>query len=315
MLLHRGGEIAVVGNGAVGVALASRLQLLGHQVVFLGRRALDAQNIRFEGWGKSFWHKVQTIQETEMKDLKLVFIAVKAYDLDGALRRYLPYLSKGCTIIPVGNGSVEGVIKDVSGNFPQFLWRLGYCTFGVSETSSSNFSLKTKVGKALWGPFFREDKWKDQKTELEKEILDKDQQNFFEWLDPIFPHSRKKWLYNVVMNSLSATNELESNGFLLNHMDEMKTVFDEAYDLGVELFGAWDLEKQKMFEEMIGLISATSSNENSMARDIKLGRKPETSYLAGMASGRPNYPKLNQIHEEILNKYNPATNSKRSKKN
>lgn len=296
---------AVIGNGAVGVAIAARLRVLGCEVQFLGRREPAQNGVRFEGWGQSFWFDVHTIKDAKLANVQAIFFAVKAYDLKGALKRYLPYFPKNVPIIPVGNGNVEAEVREVASQHSNFKWRIGYCTFGVSVVSPGNYQLMSKVGKVLWGPFF---KVNGAQTEFEAALVESDGGRFFEILDPVLPNLRKKWLYNVAMNSLSAKHGLANNGELITHMEELKAVFEEVFLLGNELFGGWEHEKSRMFEEMLSLISAVAKNENSMARDIRDNKKPESLFLAGLAAGKHQFPLLQKLHKDIMSKANYESN-------
>ena len=293
----------VVGNGPVGVSLVSRLKMLGFDHYFLGRRGQFSVSVRFEGWNAVHWLDVKSLAEADVSQVGIVFMAVKAYDLKGAIRRYIPYLPKGIPVVPVSNGAVEDIIKDAAQAMPAYKWRLGYCTFGVSAISPGNYALLSKVGKAWWGPFIKQGgERSDPRTPIEKEIFRRDQGAFFDWLDPVLPSLRKKWLYNVVINTLTAVKSIQTNGELLNNMDELILVYEEAYRLGLELWGSWDHSHDKMFEEMISLISATAANENSMARDVRLGRRTESGFLAGLAKGKRGYPLLEKYHSAIVEK-------------
>ena len=64
----------------------------------------------------------------------------------------------------------------------------------------------------------------------------------------------------------------------------------------------------KLFEEMVCLISSTANNENSMARDLRLNRKTENDYLAGLSVGRRGYEGLNELAAQIKTMAGSAQN-------
>ena len=63
--------------------------------------------------------------------------------------------------------------------------------------------------------------------------------------------------------------------------------------------GDWPLAREDLYAAMLQLIEATASNENSMARDVRLGRPTESSFLAGLAQDQRAYPLLTSLHAEI----------------
>jgi len=292
----------VVGNGAVGTAIASRLQILDFRCQFVGRKGPVYIKSRFEGWGQITYLKIKPLSEEDLSRVNLAFITVKAYDLGGALERYLPYLPKGIPVIPLSNGAVESVVAKIAKKFPYYLWRIGICNFGVSHVSDGIYCLKSGKGGVYWGPLRALERKKQQNfeiTDTEKKILSADSGQFLNWNEDILPVTRRKWLFNVVINSLAASKGLEKNGLLLNDMNQLKETFDEAYRLGVEMWGGWQNSYDKLLEEMVCLISATSENENSMVRDLRLSRRTENDYLAGLSEGRRNYEILNTLSREI----------------
>lgn len=294
----------VIGNGAIGTAIASRLHFLGFNPSFVGRKGPIYFKSRFEGWGKVTYLEIKPLSQADLSDVKIVFITVKSYDLAGALARYLPYIPKGIPIIPLCNGAIEDIIASTSKQFPRFKWRLGFCNFGVSQITHGIYSLKSTSGKAYWGPFDPLNPLvKENRTAIEMKILAADNCQFFQWSESIIPSVRRKWLYNTVMNTLCAARSLAKNGLLLNDMTMLRLVFDEAYQLGQELWGPWNEHYDKIFENLISLISSTADNENSMSRDVRLGQRTENEFLAKLAVGRKGYSLLCKLSEDISKIY------------
>ena len=301
----------VVGNGAVGTAIASRLQILRFRCKFVGRKGPVYIKSRFEGWGSVTYLNIKPLSEEDLSKVDIAFITVKAYDLSGALERYLSYLPKNIPIISLCNGATEHIVAAVAKKQPDYLWRMGICTFGVSQISQDIFALKSTDGKVTWGPVRFTDHQKKicmEMSDVEKLILDSDKSRFLRWEGDILPLVRKKWLFNVVINSLTASGNLERNGLLLNDMAQLKGTFEEAHRLGLELWGSWNQMYDKLFEEMVCLISSTANNENSMARDLRLNRKTENDYLAGLSVGRRGYEGLNELAAQIKTMAGSAQN-------
>jgi len=84
-------------------------------------------------------------------------------------------------------------------------------------------------------------------------------------------------------------------------MPMLTAVFGEAYQLGEELWGPWSFARSDLFAAMVKLIEDTASNENSMAADVRNGRKTESLFLAGLAVDKDSsrYPLLSSLHARI----------------
>jgi ketopantoate reductase len=291
-------KVLVVGKGAIGVAVASRLKMLGFQPVFVGRKGPIDVHVHFKGWGQSFWLDVKKLSDTDLGSVSGCFLAVKAFDLEGAANRFIPYLQSGTPVISLSNGATQDIMENVQNKFAEHAIRLGFCTSGVTMVNENHFEMRSQTGGVYWGSL----KNGLSITDFEKSLSTIQNDNFFSYLDPIFSSHRIKWLFNTVLNSICAVNEHSNNGKLLEDVDYLRTVFEEAYILGEEIWGAWIEKKNKLFDDMISLITSTRFNENSMFRDIKLKQKTESKYLAGMAPDREKYSELVRLHNEILNK-------------
>lgn len=289
----------VIGNGAIGTAIASRLMILGYCPVFVGRKGSAKIKSRFEGWGGVNYLQIKPLSDADLSKVAIVFITVKAFDLAGVINRYLPYISTEVPVIPLCNGAVDGIVMTAAQKFPHFNWRLGVCDFGVTQISDEIYSLKSTSGRAAWGPLQLSSVKVGEQTEIEKQILSDDGNSFFVWDIDILSRSRHKWLFNVTINSLSAVHNLEKNGALLNDLNILKKVFKEAFCLGLELWGSWSKTESELYGELIRLITATSENENSMARDLRMGKKTENCFLANLASDKRGYNELKKLSEEI----------------
>jgi ketopantoate reductase len=138
-------------------------------------------------------------------------------------------------------------------------------------------------------------------TPLEEQLT---KNPFFGFEAEITPLAWRKWLYNTVLNTLTAAYHLACNRDVLQHESEMKSVFAEAVRLGEELFGPWKDSTESLYAGLLALIHATANNENSMARDSRLGLPTESRYLAGMAEfAKGSYPRLMDLHRRISGTY------------
>ncbi len=294
-------RILIVGAGAIGAGIAARLHLLGFSPQIMGRKGPSDMPVRFSGWNSQFLFEPKKLDEIDLKAISLIFFATKAFDLEGAVRRIIKYLPSECSIIPLSNGYTEPQIKGVAKEIPGRLWRNGFCSFASSQTSEASYELRSTKGGVVFGPLgVKPLEAKLHPSHMEQDILSRDKGEFFTWADPVAPSQHMKWFYNTVINTVCASYKLSSNGQALEKIPLMRELSSEAFKLGIELWGSWSVTEEKIFENLIALIASSAANENSMARDVRLQRRTESDWLAGIAKGRPSYPLLNQYHNQII---------------
>lgn len=294
-------QILIVGAGAIGAGIAARLQLLGYHPIMMGRKGPIDLPVRFSGWNTQFLFETKKLDEIELSGVALAIFATKAFDLEGAIRRIAKYLPSQCAVVPVSNGYTEPQIKNVSKEIPGKLWRNGFCSFAVSQTSDASYELRSKKGGVVFGPLSpKGSEASPGLSSLEQDLLKRDGGEFFTWVDPVAPAQHLKWFYNTVINTVCACYKLSSNGQALDKIPLMRDLSSEAYRLGAEIWGPWATTEEKIFENLIALITSSAANENSMAKDVRLQKRTESEWLAGLANGRPSYPLLNQHHNQII---------------
>lgn len=292
----------VVGNSASGTVVASRLKILGFEPYFVGRRGVSYIKSRLEAWGEITYLEVMPLNQINIADVEVVFMAVRIYDLVGALERYLAYIPKGIPIIPLCSGAIEDLIWGLSKKYPAFIWRMGLCTFDVTEISRGIYNLKQGSGAALWGNVEQKEQSFNSLTQVEKDIFAADREELFQWNQKVQVKLRHHWLFDMVTSTICGAKGYTLNGQLLSDMSTLSQVFDESFLLGQELWGAWDVSKHKLLEELVGKISLTAATKNSMTADIRAGQRTENAYLAKLAENRRGYELLTQFSKEIESK-------------
>jgi len=300
----KGQHILVAGAGAIGTALAARLQYLGCKVIFVGRKGPIKGQLRFTGWDQLFWIDTERLDDADLSKVGITFFTVKAFDLEGAVRRFVKYIPKNSVMIPLSNGYTEPSVRILAQEHPDYIWRNGFCTIGVSQTNEGSYQLRSNRGGCVFGPMTYQHGEKTQQKIPEQMLFDSDRGQFFFWRDPIGPAQHMKWIFNTVLNSLCGVYRFANNGMVLEKINIARALTSEAYRLGVELWGPWGETEEKVFEDLIALVTATSANENSMARDIRLGQRNETEWLAGVVGNRVGFPILSEFNSHLaaLNK-------------
>jgi len=119
------GTIAVIGAGAVGGYVGGRLAAAGHDVVLLDAwaehvRAINQLGLIISEPGIRYTVAVPAVHTADLSVLKgrqfdAVFVCVKLYDTDWALRLILPYLRDDSCVITLQNSLVEGEVAALVG--------------------------------------------------------------------------------------------------------------------------------------------------------------------------------------------------------
>lgn len=286
-------NVTVIGPGAIGLFVALRLLRLGAQVSLVGRAGPQAVRESFLTDEGPLDLNIPACTEQDVARAGLVFVAVKALDLASALS-WTRGLRPGTPVVVTVNGAIHPIIVQEKQHSPHLLWHLGSCTFGVSRAPSGRFEQRSSRGVINIGPLTVG----EEPAAVEMELVAKDSQ-VFAWQPHMLALSRRKWLYNTVINTLCAVSRLPCNGDLLRDRPALEGVFNEAYELGIELWGAWTFDREELRRGLTDLIAETRTNENSMARDVRLGRKTESAYLAGLATKPEKYPLLMAYHARI----------------
>ena len=288
-------QVLLIGDGAIGVAIASLLTPLGFESRFIGRQGPVEVHADLSGTATTTIHT--TSLSSDLSEVGLAVVAVKAFDLGAALRctRDLP---AGTPIWPVGNGAIYKILANAAVVRPDLIWRLGYCTFGISVTAQRKYAWRSQSGEVGIGLWDADGTEQGAPLPIEKEIFEAAPRHF-KWHRNMEALHHRKWLFNTVINSLAAARRLPRNGDILADMPMLTAVFNEAWDLGASLWGQWPWQRHEVYLELIKLIESTHENENSMARDVRLGRRTETDYLAGFAHNSERFPLLLALHKQV----------------
>ncbi len=284
--------IAIVGTGSMASAVGWSLAKLGFEFYFIGRSGPIERTYSFNADGQA--SQIKTEVPKDLTKTSLVFYCVKSYDLAAAFQ-HLELFSQNVIAVSLANGAVNHLIESGQKTFKQHIFRPGFSTVAVNQQKQDEFTLRASKGEIQFGPL----KPEDQESAFEKTIISAGAP--FIWNPRILLYQRRKWLFNTVINTLTAAKKLPCNGDLLVDMPLLAAVFDEAHHLGEELWGEWRFARNDLFAAMLKLIEDTSSNENSMAADVRSGRRTESLYLAGLAADKEKgkYPLLRSLHSQL----------------
>lgn len=230
-----------------------------------------------------------------------VFFTVKAFDLEIALLQQADQWPESLPFITLCNGYIWPIIENIYPHLGRRPIRVGMTTIGSTIQDNGTILIFSTNTSTAWGH------WPDSNIpaitpdQRELELL----KNFpgGHWYDDIRPMIRRKWIYNVVINSVAAALKLKKNGLLLNYRAEVETATIEAIELSNKLWQNLPfatLDNSKIPEQIWQVIQATAGNQNSMVRDLLLGRRTESDYLAGLAMHYDGFPTLKRLHGIIV---------------
>lgn len=114
-------RVLIIGAGAIGGVLGGLLSRAGVEVVFLARpeaaRKINAEGLSVSGVRGSFTVRPRAVSAAgELSGaFDTAMIAVKTYDLSGALTPVLPFLGRDCPVVSLQNGICLDELEGLAG--------------------------------------------------------------------------------------------------------------------------------------------------------------------------------------------------------
>ena len=279
-------RVDIIGPGAVGTMIGYYLQGIGAEVGFIGRQgAQEYKTTVDDGSGpvRLSFSKLDSKPD-------LIIVAVKSYQVESVLKTWGTEFKQTTTVI-ISNGILDEVVRQFG---LESSIALGTTNIGVKLVDDGLWRVFNNNGQLVWGSESR------SRSMVETEIVKALSHKGFSYEKKAKVTRQEKWLFNTVINSLCAIHKLASNGDLLSREVELTGLFNDAYSLGTEIFGKWALDKDPLWQKLIQLIQSTKGNENSMARDIRLGRPTENEFLSGLVNkSEADYPVLREIYKKL----------------
>jgi len=275
--------IAVLGAGAIGQMMYHKLSVntQTNDVMFIGRDKLTRQQpLNFIDHTQHNHESLATILGTDddrLVQVELLFVCVKAYQVEQALLPLLPKLSPQCHIVLLHNGlgphllvaaalsQYQGIGLTLGTTSQAALklsqWQVKHSGFGVTQ-------LGHYCGSAM-------------STALKMRIshLQSDNQPI-EWYQPVLPVLWQKLAINAVINPLTALNQC-ANGQLAatEYQSQISAIIDELVE--VAKYDDITLDKAAVRARVYQVIELTSANFSSMYQDIAHNRPTEINEING----------------------------------
>ncbi len=286
MSLH----IQIIGAGALGKMLAHLLSQAGFKVKLYGRSGLYSGSTWIKEGDREFALTLNH-DDSSPSEPALCLVTTKAYDVPEVLSQ--GRFAHNGPMVLLCNGYIEPLIKDFRSIYPDLEIRKGVVTRGAKPAPDGRLILSAK-GSIAWGG------GKHGLTPIEKEIFARVEGVQF---DPFACRNRKvKWYCNTVLNTLAGAFRLPSNAAALTHplYEELNA---EVFALMRELWPGEFSDARAMKQILDDLIKMTEANENSMAVDVRLGRRTEIEVLSGVAltvnDALIKFPRLTELHKTL----------------
>ncbi len=278
-------QLGILGVGAIGQLLAQQLAAAGLEPWLLPRA--NTPSLAEQGEKQVYTLELgdQSLQtsflclaqdSSKLKQLELLLVTVKAYQVEAALEPLLPKLHPDCRILLLHNGL--GPHQSLAAKLNGRPLSLGTTSQGALKLSSNHIrqtgSGLTQIGDLIGAPMPEA-----MKTVLLNAIPGS------QWSDTILEALWQKLAVNAVINPLTAIHRVnngalaapEFEGTICAILDELLQV---AKQEGIAL--TFDALHARVKE----VIRLTAANYSSMYQDLKHGRKTEIDYINGYLQQR-----------------------------
>ncbi|MCS4308669.1 2-dehydropantoate 2-reductase [Rheinheimera pacifica] len=255
---------AIVGQGAIGLLAASRLQLAGWPVQ-LWLRQPAVLNIHFEQQALHFANATAP--------LAAVLIPVKSYAVPAAVQALLPALAPDAQLVLSHNGmaATEHILPLLSP--AQGLWFLT-TTHGALKQGAT--VRHTGQGQSVLAPLNPAAKNQLLAVQQAMDIA----LGPVTLTDNILPFLWHKLAINAVINPLTALNNC-SNGELAKgqYQPQINQILKEVCQVAAA--AGYPLQYAQMLEKVQQVIQSTAANFSSMQQDILHRRRTEIEAITG----------------------------------
>ncbi|WP_412497116.1 ketopantoate reductase family protein [Shewanella algae] len=293
-------QLGILGIGAIGQLLAQQLAAAGLEPWLLPRA--NTPSLAEQGEKQVYTLELgdQSLQtsflclaqdSSKLKQLDLLLVTVKAYQVEAALEPLLPKLHPDCRILLLHNGL--GPHQSLAAKLNGRPLSLGTTSQGALKLSSNHIrqtgSGLTQIGDLIGAPMPEA-----MKTALLNAIPGS------QWSDTILEALWQKLAVNAVINPLTAIHRVNNGALAAPEFEG--TICAILYELlqvakqeGIAL--TFDTLHARVKE----VIRLTAANYSSMYQDLKHGRKTEIDYINGYLQQRAEqYGLTLPINSELL---------------
>lgn len=262
-------RIGIIGAGAVGMLIASRLSEK-NEVVLFTRTIEQAECINENGIDYTYDAKTENLRVqakgisnagSELNTCDVIFVTVKSYSLS-ALAPVLKMLNRPVVFTQNGMSHVT-FAKEI----PHKEIYFGVVEHGVRRLSANEI-VRSGSGRIVIGT-----------TSAQQKI------NFFEVTPEDFPiletddiikAIESKLVVNTLVNPLTSVHRVTNGELISNEMlyAQMVEIFNEVQEV-------LELENDELLHKTIEICKKTNENRSSMLQDFENGRETEVDAILG----------------------------------
>lgn len=265
-------NITILGPGAVGSLWACYLQKAGHNVSLWTRNSTPSELYLSLNAQENSSHSFSCNDKNSLIHCDLLFITVKAWQVESALLPLLPFLSQETILLFMHNGM--GAIDAIKEKINHHPILQATTTHGALKENTHTVK-HTGLGNTVTGPFNS----LGNQCQFIQDVLTHSLPSI-EWNPEVKVALWKKLAINCAINPLTAIHQCK-NGQLSQpeiHQDVIR-ICTEVHQVLQQEDVEW---KETELVSMVNqVISATSENYSSMNRDCFYQRKTEIDYITG----------------------------------
>jgi 2-dehydropantoate 2-reductase len=280
-------NIAILGKGAIGAIIGQYLSTsprLDVSLTYLVRgyqselRSLGfriKESIESQTW-KPILAKLANSTDLESLTIDCLILPIKCYQVSEFCQQFQSSISPSTVLFLLQNGM--GGAQTLRAHFPANPIFVGTTT-DAGYIDSEFHCQQTAKGKLDVGWF---DTCETKQNKAIVQLIENSHPN------PVF-HKQIEWpLYqkltiNAIINPLCALYDVR-NGDLLNHMKEVKSLFEEVWLALLDITAnniEHHISKTRLFNTVVEVINLTQNNSCSMREDLKAGRQTEVDGILG----------------------------------
>lgn len=296
-------NITILGPGAVGSLWACYLQKAGHNVSLWTRSSTPSELALSLNAQENSSHIFSCNDKESLTHCDLLFITVKAWQVESALLPLLPLLSQETILLFMHNGM--GAIDAIKRKINHHPILQATTTHGALKENAHTVK-HTGLGHTVIGPFNP----LGNKCQFIQDVLNHSLPSI-EWNPKIEVALWKKLAINCAINPLTAIHQCQ-NGHLAQaeiHQDVIK-ICSEVHQVLQKKQIKWT--EAELLSVVNQVIIATSANYSSMNRDCFHQRKTEIDFITGYLlqkakqhgisapTNQTLYNQIKQLEENIL---------------
>ncbi len=265
-------NITILGPGAVGSLWACYLQKAGHNVSLWTRSSTPSELSLSLNAKDNSSHSFSCNDKDSLIHCDLLFITVKAWQVESALLPLLPLLSQETILLFMHNGM--GAIDAIKAHINHHPVLQATTTHGALKESSHTIK-HTGMGHTVIGPFNAS----GNQCQFLQNVLEHSLPSI-EWNPGIDIALWKKLAINCAINPLTAIHQCKNGQ--LSQPDINQDVIHVCTEVHQVLQKEdIELEEIELVSMVNQVISTTSENYSSMNRDCFHKRKTEIDFITG----------------------------------